>query len=239
MTKKFSPPPAEEISLTAAKAFAKILAEVIDLLKKFFAAVIFVLAFSSQASAMHLTINESVGSIGQSGDFTLKIDGGKQIEGDDSKGAVLFGNLYFHFDARLLKEKMPQAKSYDDEQKIFDRASRFGGADVENCVPVFVFEGRTKIIPISGDDGRDFYLLATETGGGGSMKVIGERDGVWVQYFDTYDAKRQLGYEFYMKDFYAAGDTLVFVYEEWNTKATRELHYQWDAAAQWFGVELK
>ena len=226
--------------MTATTLFATILAEVIDLLKKILAAMIFVLMVSSQASAMHLKVGESVGSISLGADaFTLKIDGGKQIEGDDSKGVVLFGNLYFHFDARLLKEKMPQATSYDEEQAIFGRASRFGGKDVENCVPVFVFEGRTTIIPISSDDGHDFYLLATETGGGGSMKVIGERDGVWVQYFDTYDAKRQLGYEFYMKDLYAAGDTIVFVYEEWNTKATRELHYQWDEAAQWFGVEIK
>ena len=210
------------------------------MLKKFRLAVILVLMFSSQASAMQLKINESVGSIGLgAGAFTLQIDGGKQIEGDSSKGVVLFKNLYFHFNALLLKEKMPQAKSYDEEQKIFDRASRFGGTDVENCVPVFVFEGRTKIIPICSDDGREFYLLATETGGGGSIKVIGERDGAWVQYFDTYDTRRQLGGEFYIKDFYVAGDTIVFVYEEWNTKATRELHYKWDEAAQWFGVEIK
>lgn len=229
-----------EISLTAAEAFATILAEVINLLKNFFAAVIVLLMVSAQASAMNLAIYESVGEIGLGSEFfTLKIDGGKQIEGDNSKGVVLFKNLYFHFDATLLEEKMPQAKTFAEEQAIFDRASRFGGNDVENCVPVFVFEGRTKIIPIGGDDGREFYLLATETGGGGSMKVIGERDGAWVKYFDTYDMRRQLGGEFYMKDFYAAGDTIIFVYEEWNTKATRELHYQWDAAAQWFGIEIK
>ena len=196
---------------------------------------------SARASAMELAIGESLGSIGLGTEFfTLQIDGGNQLDGDESKGVVLFGeNLYFHFDATLLENQMPQAKTFEEEEAIFNAASRFGNGDVKNTVPVFVFEGRTIIYPITSDDGHEFYLLATETGGGGSMKVIGERDGVWVKYFDTQDMRRQMEPEFYIKEFHAAGDAIVFVYEQWGTERTCELQYQWDSAANWFGVELR
>lgn len=134
---------------------------------------------------------------------------------------------------------MPLAKTFAEKQKIFDDASRFGGDDVANTVPVFVFEGRTKVYPIISDDGREFYLLATETGGGGSMKVIGERNGVWVKYFDTLDMRKLMEPEFYIKEFHASGDALVFVYKKFNTNKTCELYYQWDASADWFSVELR
>ena len=209
------------------------------MLKNFFAAMTVLLILSAQASAMTLTIGESVGSIGlDSAPFALKIDGGRQIDGDNSKGVVLFDeNLYFHYNARLLEEKMPQAKNFDEEQKIFDEASRFGGSNFANAVPVFVFEGMTKIYPIDGD-GYKFYLLVTETGGGNSLKVIGARGDKWVRYFDTLDMRRQIKPEYYLKDFYAAGDTIIFVYELWQSDKTCELRYKWDAAAQWFGVEV-
>ena len=208
--------------------------------RKFFAAAALVLLLTARASAMELSIGESAGSIGLGSEFfTLEIDGGEQIDGDETKGVVLFGdNLYFHYDATLLEEQMPQAKTFAEEEAIFDAASRFGDSDAENCVPVFVFEGRTKIYPITSDDGREFYLLATETGGGSSLKVLGVHDGTWVKYFDTLDMRRQIPLEFYIKEFRAEGDTLVFVYEKWNGNDTCELRYQWDAAAQWFGVEL-
>lgn len=209
--------------------------------KRFLIAAFVLLMMSAQASAMQLTLGESLGSIGLGSEFfTLSIDDGNQIDGDESKGVVLFGeNLYFHFDATLLENQMPQAKTAAQEQKIFDDASRFGSDDVANTVPVFVFEGRTTIYPITSDDGREFYLLATETGGGSSMKVIGERDGAWVQYFDTSDMRKLIDREFYIEEFHAAGDALVFVYKQWGTENTCELYYQWDASVDWFGVELR
>lgn len=209
--------------------------------KRFLIAAFVLIVMSAQASAMQLTLGKSLGSIGVGSEFfTLSIDDGNQIDGDESKGVVLFGeNLYFHFDATLLENKMPQAKTFAEEQAIFDAASRFGGDDLANTVPVFVFEGRTTIYPITSDDGREFYLLATETGGGGSMKVIGERDGAWVQYFDTADMRKQIDREFYIDEFHAAGDALVFVYKQWGTETTCELYYQWDASVDWFGVELR
>lgn len=71
------------------------------------------------------------------------------------------------------------------------------------------------------------------------MKVIGERNGVWVKYFDTLDMRKLMEPEFYIKEFHASGDALVFVYKKFNTNKNCELYYQWDASADWFSVELR
>lgn len=201
------------------------------MLKKFFAAIICLLIFSAQASAMNLTLYESVGSISLgSRQSELKIEGYTQLDGNFSKGVAIFNDdLYFHFDC---------SAAMGD----FDATSRFGGKIFSNAVPVYVFEGRTQIYPISDADNK-FYLLATETGGGSSFKVIGERnDGTWVKYFDTLDMRKQIPYDFYMDNFYAEGDSIIFIYKQWQQERYCnycKLCYTWDAANQWFGVELQ
>ncbi len=202
-------------------------AEVIDVLKKFFAAMICLLIMSAQASAMNLTLYESVGSISLgSRQPELKIEGYTQLDGDFSKGVAIFDDdLYFHFDCSAVMENP-------------DAASRFGGENFSNTVPVYVFEGRTQIYPISEVDNK-FYLLATETGGGSSFKVIGKYNGTWVQYFDTLDMRKQIPQEFYIDDFYAEGDKIIFVYKQWQQENYCKLCYTWNAANQWFGVELQ
>ena len=194
-------------------------------MKKFFALTIFLLTFTAQVSAMNLTLHESVGSVGQtSNPNEIKIEGYTQLVGDFSKGVAVFADkLYLHFDSSRA----------DD----FDAASRFGGEDFSNAVPVYVFEGLTKIYPVSGG-GREFYLLATETGGGGSFNLIGARDGKWVKYFDTSDARKKIPYDFYLENFYAAGDTIIFRYKQWQQENYYDLRYKWNAAANWFGVDV-
>ncbi len=195
-------------------------------MKKFLAVLIGLLMATAQVSAMALELGARVGEVSLGAEpYTLRIEGATLLEGDTSKGVARFGKLYFHFDA---------TKQSDEA------ASSFGGSDVANTVPVFVFEGRTQIYPISCDDGREFWLLATETGGGESSNVIGFRDGKWVKYFDTLDVKRRklLGWDYYLQRFYADGDAIIFDYEHWETKKICRLRYEWDEAAQWFGVEV-
>ena len=205
--------------------------------KKFFALTILLLTFATQASAMELQIQPKKWFVSIGSDpFTLRTEGATQIEGDNSKGVVRFGeNLYLHFDGELYR-------NFSDENfdAVMNNSSRFGGRDIKNTVPYFVFEGSTKIYPIANDAGLPMFALITETGGGGLIAVIGERGGKWVQYFDTSIDRRNfnIGLEYYLRNFYAAGDTLIFVYEHWETKKTYELRYKWDVAAQWFGVEL-
>lgn len=197
-------------------------------MRKFFAAIICLLMITAQASAMNLTLNESIGSISLAPrQNELQIKGYTHLDGNFSKGVAQFGNLYFHFDCRL-------------ESINADAASRFGSIDFANTVPVYTFEGLTKISPISSDDGREFYLLATETGGGGSMKVIGSRGGKWVKFFDTLDLKqtKQIGWNWYLQNLYTDGDKIIFVYEDWESKKLCNVIYKWDESAQWFGIEI-
>ena len=203
-------------------------------MKKFLAAVFLIIIFSAQASAMDLKLNRETDyfiSLGAK-PLTLNIKGYTNLEGDFSKGVAQFGNLYFHFDCNLFNEK-----PFEIAEK---EASRFGSSDFENAIPVYVFEGGTKIYPITSDDGREFFLLATETGGGSSMKVIGSRDGKWVKYFDTLDVKRnkQIAWDYYVKNFYVDGDKIIFEYEHWETKKICRLVYKWDNSAKWFGIEI-
>jgi len=203
-------------------------------MKKFFAAMFLILIFSAQASAMELKLNRDVDwfiSLGEK-PFTLKIEGYTHLDGDFSKGVAQFGNLYFHFDCKLFNEK-----PFEVAEK---EAGRFGSSDFENAVPIYVFEGGTKIYPITSDDGREFFLLSTETGGGGSMKVIGSHGGKWVKYFDTQDVKsnKQMAWDYYMQNFYVDGDKIIFQYEQWETKKICRLVYKWDESAKWFGVEI-
>lgn len=203
-------------------------AEVVDVLRKFFAAIICLLMITAQASAMNLTLNKSIGLISLNyGQNELQIKGYTHLDGNFSKGVAQFGNVYFHFDCRL-------------ESINADAASRFGSSDFANTVPVYTFEGSTQISPISSDDGREFYLLATETGGGGSMKVIGSRGGKWVKFFDTLDLKqsKQIGWDWYLQNLYTDGDKIIFVYEDWQNKKLCTVIYKWDESAQWFGVEI-
>ena len=109
-------------------------------MKKFFALTIFLMMMSAQVSAMNLTLYDAVGSVSQSSNPNeIKIEGYTQLVGDFSKGMAVFADkLCLHFDSSLA----------DD----FNAASRFGGEDFSNTVPVYVFEGQTKIYPMSGVD---------------------------------------------------------------------------------------
>ena len=70
------------------------------------------------------------------------------------------------------------------------------------------------------------------------MKVIGDRNGTWVKYFDTLDMRKQMPQEFYLENFYAEGDTIIFLYKQWQQENFCELRYKWNENNQWFGVEL-
>ena len=199
-------------------------------MKKFFALMTFLLMFAAQVSAMNLTIYESVGSVGVSSKPSeLNIKDYTQLYGYYSKGVAVFDDaLYFHFDCNLAQDN-PNA------------AARFGSSDFSNTVPIYVFEGGTKIYPITDDDGHEFWLFGTETGGGGSFTLIGARngDGKWVQYFNTLDMRKQIPREFYLEDFYVEGDTIIFLYKEWKTENYCELRYKWNPSLLLFNSEVR
>ena len=200
-------------------------------MKKFFSwTILFLMMITAQASAMELKINRDVDwfvSVGNR-EGALKIEGSNLPKGNYFNGTAIFGDrLYLHFDSTIATDN-------------FDEMSKFGGRDINNTVPLYAFEGSTRIYPVNGG-GHEFFLLVTETGGGGCSNLIGERGGKWVQYFDTCTTRRQhgIGLEYMLTNFTTEGDTLVFTYQHWQTKKTYELRYKWDEAAQWFGVDVR
>ncbi|MBR4905098.1 MAG: hypothetical protein IKZ53_10560 [Selenomonadaceae bacterium] len=187
---------------------------------------------AAQVATMDLELYESVGSISYGGSYALKIKGANKIDGDSSKGVAVFDDeLYFHFDCK-------------------NDLSVFGGANPADCVSVYTFEGMTEICPISSKDGREFWLLMTETGGGGCSTLIGEtNDGKWVKYFEEMYLKtmRKLrdkyqlpsDTDYYFKEVYTDDDAIIFAYEQSKTKEICEIIYTWDAAAEKFNVEIE
>lgn len=191
---------------------------------------------AAQVSTISLNIGDKIGHIGQSG-----MEGYTQLDGDLMKGIARFGDkLYFHFDKLLLREKMPNAKTQDEQQQIFDEAGRFGGSDIANTVPVFVFEGGTTICPVTDNGGYEFYLLKTETGAGGCSTLIGEQDGKWVKYFEEMylTTSKKLGGNYYFKRVYADSDAIIFDYEQSDTKKICNVIYRWNEATKSFDSEV-
>ncbi len=219
------------------------------MLKKFFATMLFVLTVAANCSAMTFQSPVEIGSVSiAGGESAIKIFGATNINATQSsrpdtyvKGTANFGELYLHFDGEAFNRKMQQANSSADMMRIYDEVSFFGGRDVKNSVPIFVFEGVTTISRIANDAGLKLYLLATETGGGGSMTVIGERGGKWVKFFNTSETLKtyNVGRNFYMTNLRVAGDEIIFGYRSQQSDDYRELQYKWDAVAQWFGVAVR
>ena len=214
-------------------------------MKKFFALTILLLMTSASCLAMTFQSPVTIGTISSSGDNAIVIDGTTNIDataGQQSnsyiKGVAVFGGkLYLHFDGELFVNKMSQAFT----PAIYNEVSFFGDRNIKNTVAHFVFEGSTKIYRIDNDGNLALYLLATETGGGGSMTVIGTKsDGTWVKYFDTGDGKKNFGLsrDFYLQNFYTSGNAIIFRYSQWQTGTVCELHYNWDDKAQWFGIAV-
>ena len=203
------------------------------MLKKIFASTIFLLmfVFTAQTSAMTFYPPETIGSVGLGGRDSLSIKGATYIDAESdgktySRGYAIFGNgLYMHFDNTTIAD--------------YNAGSWFGGSDKNNSVNYYVFEGGTRIYQLPNDENIPMYLLSTEFGAGNSMTVIGERDGQWVTFFNTYEGKKYfaLSHECYIKNFHTDGDTIIFTFEDFNTKEISELFYTWNSATKSFGVQ--
>ena len=206
--------------------------EMFNVLKKIFASTIFLLmfAFAAQTSAMTFQQPVKIGLAGIGGGNGLRIEGATKIDaqqvGDSyTNGYAIFGDkLYLHFD--------------DATADDFTSGSWFGASDKSNTVQYYVFEGSTAVSRLPNDAGLDMYLLTTEFGAGNCVTVIGERDGKWVKFFDTNDAKKVFNLRgWYTSDIRVSGDTITLSMSSFDQKNSCELRYRWDESAKWFGVQ--
>ena len=198
--------------------------------KKFFAATFALLLLTAQAHAMTFQQPVKIGLAGIGGGNGLRIEGATKIDaqqvGDSyTNGYAIFGDkLYLHFD--------------DATADDFTSGSWFGASDRNNTVQYYVFEGSTAVSRLPNDAGLDMYLLTTEFGAGNCVTVIGERDGKWVKFFDTNDAKKLYNLRgWYTSDIRVAGDTITLSMSSFDQKNSCELRYRWVASSKWFGVE--
>ena len=50
--------------------------------------------------------------------------------------------------------------------------------------------------------------------------------------------RKKIPAEFYLDDFYAAGDKIIFRYKQWQAENYYELRYKWNAPTGWFSVDV-
>ena len=174
-------------------------------------------------------------------------EGVEVTEKDDIRryisGTAIFGNaegtLYFYYDVGTVAENFK------------DATVRFGSRDSDNTIDLahFVTYACT-IFEMGVDDGSTMYLLANQYDGDGVFEyaLLGRRrDGSFVKYFDTtsikpyyfQDRKEKIGFN----NARCVGDKIFIDYGtyEFAGKLKKEgsLEFPWDAAAQWFGVEIE
>lgn len=157
-------------------------------------------------------------------------------------GTAIFGNvedtLYFYYDVGTAMENFK------------DATVRFGSRDSDNTVDLAYFVTyNCTIFEISVDDGSTMYLLANQYDGDGVFEYVllgKRRDGSFVKYFDTtaikpyyfQDKSKKIGFN----NARCVGDKIIVDYGtyEYAEKLKKEgsLEFPWDAAANWFGVEI-
>lgn len=217
-------------------------------MKKIFGLIVTLMMISANCFAMTFSQPVKIGSVSVAGGPSdgIKIDGATSIKDFSTvknvkgytKGIARFGNsLYFYFNKEYFDQHF-NGYGTDLDRKV----SRFGGTDVKNTAPIFTFEGNTQIYRIKNDGGIELYLAQTETGGGGSIQVFGKtKEGKWVRYFNTNDARKSFGIpnRSYIESFFMVDDEIILQFSPGRMRQDGELRYKWDDKAQWFGVENK
>ena len=163
------------------------------------------------------------------------------------KGTAQFGTgndaLYFHYDENT-KGEDPLYKGGRFS------LSRFGSKDINNAVQILPGIP-TNIWRVKTNSNRTFFIIeqGSAAGFGICHVVIGKnKDGKWVQFFDTRDVKKQylgekaernIGGEWGV--FHFAENTIIMKYGKYRRidvfNAQGEFRFKWDEAAQWFSIE--
>ena len=185
-----------------------------------------------------MTFYKSVklGDVGQSGPYGININGATTIKATSEKnlgktktymkGTAIFGkSLNFYFDFQ-------------------NDVSKFGNNE-SNAISIYALEGGTDIYQFQNDKNIEMYIFVTETGGGGSTKVVGQKEGKFFIYFDTYEVLSNYygrSRDVYLSHHKLQGDTIIFDIQSYNSNLQKmakvgELRFKWDEKANWFGVE--
>ena len=205
-------------------------------MKKFFSVIVLAIIFllAENCSAMTFSKSVKLGSVGQYGPYGVQISGATSIKSGSfnkeyktyMQGSAIFGkSLNFYFDFQ-------------------NDISKFGSNEA-NAISIYALEGATDIYQVQNDKNIEMYIFVTETGGGGSTKVVGQKDGKFFIYFDTNKVMQNYfgrARDVYLSHYKLQGDAIVFDITSYDANLKKtvkggELRFKWDDKANWFSVE--
>ena len=195
------------------------------MIKKFFAVTVLLMMFAAHVNAMQLELYpQPIGKIISANDG-FQIEGatkitGKQIGKDIySKGVALFGDKTYPHSAEYLKHYSHAVDTFQAAKLYFhfDAAKKiatFGDRDAKNSVAVDMFPGAREIYVIHNSAGDDFFLLKQDSGSGDAIKIIGLKDGKWIEHLDALNLRQKynIGWNFRLSKFFTEDNKIIFRY---------------------------
>lgn len=194
------------------------------MLKNFFALTVLLMLFAAHVNAMQLELYaQPIGKIiFDNGGFQIegatKISG-RQIGNDTySKGVALFGDKRYPHSAEYLKHYSHTVDTFDAGKLYFhfDAAKKiatFGDRDAKNSVAIDI-HGEREIFVIHNSAGNNFFLLKEDIGTGDGVKIIGLKDGKWIEHLDALALRQKynIGWNFHMSQVLTEDNKIIFRY---------------------------
>jgi hypothetical protein len=217
--------------------------------KKFLAALILLLMIAAPTSAMRLELYpQPIGKISVAENDTLQIIGASKISGKNlgndtyAKGIAIFGNKNF---PRNPENTRHYSDTYDTffAEKLFchfDAAKKicsFGDCDIKNTVAIKISPCEREIYVINNTAGRNLFLLKEDIGTGDGIKIIGTKDGKWLEFLDARDLREKynVGYNFRLTKCFTEDNKIIFRYT--LNDHVIDVVCRWHAANQEFYTE--
>ncbi|MBR1729796.1 MAG: hypothetical protein IJ728_09770 [Selenomonadaceae bacterium] len=229
-------------------------------MQKFFGLIIIIMLMSSTCLAMNFQQSIKLGSFSTLPPYgAFRFEGATSNQGELSKeveyksgteyakGVAAFGTgeniLYVHYDNSYFYTDDFKLNAFKSKELI--NSCRIGDSNIENTLILpLSFPHSCNIYQIKNDSNMSLYLLEYDTTGIPSYKVIGKRsDGKWLRYFETVAAEQYYGmFNAFCHSFKLDGDQIIFQYGRYDIVEKKfitnvELHFIWNYADQWFGVE--
>ncbi len=218
------------------------------MLKKFFALMILLMMIAAPTSAMRLELYpQPIGKISSAENDALQIIGATKISGKKfsndtyTAGIAIFGDKNFPRNPEDMKHYSHTYDTFYAEKLFchFDAAKKicnFGDRDIKNTVAIKIHVER-EIYVINNTAGKNLFLLKEDIGTGDGIKIIGTKDGNWIEFLDARDLREKynVGWNFHMSQCFTDGNKIIFRYT--LNEHVIDVVCRWHAANQEFHTE--
>lgn len=196
------------------------------MLKNFFVLTMLLIIITAPAYAMRLELYpQPVGKISLAANGCFQIEGAKKITGKKidnntySKGIALFGDKNFPRSPEDLEHYSAAADTFNAGKLYFHfdtekKFANFGDRNVKNSVAVDMFRGEREIFVIHNTAGNNFFMLKNDIGTGDGIKIIGLKDGKWIEHLDALALRQKfnIGWNFHMSKVFTEDNKIIFRY---------------------------